>query len=399
MKSPDDMVRKDMISRTSMLSVVLRALYSTAADYILIRVGSRDRLMHKEQLVALMEQGRDDVTTEDLLDVSLKENVSAPMDVEDVPQSARLLIFEADPPAPGELVMMTFGEYREARLAASSILLPAWWSVPLPLVYVDEDQVLLNPFGESAIPGGAVAMARQIDRMRADRIVTIKDSGRERTLSLSPLGEGTYLIEDISGDYEMAEDLVWWAAVGRAFLRRLQDNGLEVRRLSPFEEIPSDASEVISCRWDNELVGRIAIKMPAPPKEEPVPKTEQKAASPEAKPATKTVKRVVKRTVPKSEAAQAQVPASGAEAPKKKVTTVKKVVPRTVEEETAMEPPTQSPKLDADTIEDSATPKEEKENLRRSAAKNAYGIKSGDPSKDQIEQPQAAQKENDEADA
>jgi hypothetical protein len=60
----------------------------------------------------------------------------------------------------------------------------------------------------------------------------------------------------------MAEDLLWWASIGSAFVRRMEKNGLLVRRISPFGTPPEDAAEVIPCSWEGELIGRLVIELP-----------------------------------------------------------------------------------------------------------------------------------------
>ncbi|MDR3278992.1 MAG: hypothetical protein LBT23_00620, partial [Synergistaceae bacterium] len=91
--------------------------------------------------------------------------------------------------------------------------------------------------------------------------------------------EGTFLLEDISGDFEMAEELVWWAAVGRAFFHRLEENGAVIRRVSPYEDPPATAAEIIPCSWEGEHLGSLAIELPgemmaeAPPDDDAAPKS------------------------------------------------------------------------------------------------------------------------------
>jgi hypothetical protein len=256
-------VKKDMLSPLSTVQEILRALYFYGADYLMARNGKLERLLHKEQFVVLLEQGREKATLDDMFSLNLNEPASAKMHVEDIPPASLLLLFvQTGEGADGELSLTTFEAFREQKVRESMVIMPDWWNIPLPLVRVDGDRVFLNPCATEKIPGGALTMARQIERMRADRIVTVRENERERTFSLTRLDDNTYLAEDISGDFEMAEDLVWWAAIGHAFVGRMRDNGLVVQRLSPFETPPENAAEVIPCHWENELVGRLAISLP-----------------------------------------------------------------------------------------------------------------------------------------
>ncbi len=347
-KSEKIVVKKDMLSLLSTVQEILRALYFYGADYILVQSGKRERLLHKEQLVALLEQGREKATLEDVFTLNLNESIYAKMQMEDIPSMSLLLQFiQTGAGADGELSLSTFEEHRERKVIENTVIMPDWWGIPLPLVHIDDDRVFLNAVATEAIPGGAVSMARQIDRMRTDRIVIIKEKKKERTFSLTPLAENTYLVEDISGDFEMAEDLVWWAAIGRAFMSRMQENGLIVKRLSPFEDAPENVAEIIPCHWENELVGRLAIRLP----ELAEMKTEEKT---EAQPK--------EEVIPKAVPVEEPVTEKKTLAPKKKtkVSERKPIKKKTETFEASDEPA-------ADT------------NLRKSAAKNAYGMKGSRP--------------------
>ena len=256
-------VKSDMLSVSSNVREVLRALYFYGPDYIMIKMGGGERLVHKEQLVSLLELGKASATIEDIMSVSLNEPMSARMQLEDIPQDTFLLVFEQKRNGKtGDLSRVTFEEYRENAIKESAVSFPDWWEVPLPLLFMDGERVVLNEQGVRLMPCDAAALAQQAKRMARDRIVTIKEKKHERTFSLRPLEESIYLIEDISGDFEMAEDLVWWAAVGKAFYRRLEENGAVIRRLSPFEKPPENFAEVIPCLWEGELVGSVAVGIP-----------------------------------------------------------------------------------------------------------------------------------------
>jgi hypothetical protein len=355
-------VKYDMLSLISTVQEVLRALYFYGADYLMARSGKRERLLHKEQFVALLEQGREKATLDDTFSLNLNEPISAKMQTEDVAPASLLLMFVQTGDGPdGELSLMTFEAYRELKMRENMVIMPDWWNIPLPLLHIDDDRVLLNPCATETIPGGALTMARQIEKMRADHIVTIKEKKRERTFALAPLGENTYIAEDISGDFEMAEDLVWWAAIGHAFVSRMRDNGLVVKRLSPFETPPENAVEVVPCHWENELVGRLAIRLPddaASEAEESAPvvaETEEERERETVAVDTVTVENPIRA---KKDRQAEKKPWKKAKKPALK----KKTPPRKPHSGAG----TPKPSEDADDVG---------AHLRKSAAKSAYGIR------------------------
>ena len=341
-------IRSDMLAQASSVQETLRAMYLYGVDYMLLLQGKSERLVHKEQLVALLEQGRDRATLEDIFSMTLHEPLSAKMQMEDIPPATPLLLFTAGVgDASGQLEKLSFAEFRQRKLDAEAVAFPEWWSVPLPLVHIDEDRVYLNPQGERTIPGGAASLAGQIERMRRERIASIKERKAERTFSLYPLGEDTFFAEDISGDFEMAEDLVWWAAIGKAFVGRMKENGLVVRRLSPYEDPPSAATEIIPCSWEGELIGRLAIEVPAgTPTEEP----------PQAK----------RESAPKASRAKPVAPAPSSE-----------IAPKVVREAAFDE--MERELLSETTQVEIKEPESESINMKRTAARSAYGMKGKKP--------------------
>lgn len=256
MTSVNTTVKADMLTMSSTVQEILRAMYLYSSDYILIVIARKERLLHKDQLVCLLEQGREGAALSELISEVPKEPLAARTQMEDTPQDMPLLLF-----AQGELSRTSFGEYREQKIMATASRLPEWWDVPLPLIYVCDQSVSLNNAALALIPGGAKALAEQMEGLLKEKIITLHEKKSDRTLTLSPLTDTVYFLEDISGDFEMAEDLLWWAAVGRAFVRRMEKNGLIVRRLSPYEQEPKDAAEIIPCFWEDELMGKLSIEI------------------------------------------------------------------------------------------------------------------------------------------
>ncbi|MDR1944153.1 MAG: hypothetical protein LBQ19_04950, partial [Synergistaceae bacterium] len=173
-------VKKDMLSVHSTVQEILRALYFCGADYIMVQLGAKERLLHKDQLIALLEQGRSAATLEDMFDVTLAEPLSSRMNMEDVPPGLPLLIFAEE-----SLECSTFENYRERKILETMVLLPAWWGVPLPLLNIKNDRASLNDAALQLIPGGVKVLSDQIEKIRNDGIIVVKEKRKERTFSLS----------------------------------------------------------------------------------------------------------------------------------------------------------------------------------------------------------------------
>ncbi|MDR3255021.1 MAG: hypothetical protein LBT31_05600 [Synergistaceae bacterium] len=329
MKSSNVEITGDMLNIHSTVQEIMRALYFYSADYIMVLIGKNERLLHMDQLVALLDQGKETATMENLPSVVLKGPLVSRMSMEDIPPSSPLLVFSN-----GELSGTTFEAFREKRIRENTVFLPGWWSVPLPLLHMKDDRLSLNDAALKLIPGGAKSLTRQMNKIKNDKMIVIKEKKKERTFSLSPLGDNTFFIEDISGDFEMVEDLVWWAAIGSAFVRRMEGNGLIVRRVAPHAESPEGAVEVIPCSWDGELVGKLAIELTAEAPETAVDSLARESSVKPAKPKpakpvasqppkeNKENKENKNTKAPKKAGASAEKTAKTVKAPEKKETAV-----------------------------------------------------------------------------
>ncbi|MDR1509218.1 MAG: hypothetical protein LBS53_06230 [Synergistaceae bacterium] len=295
-------IKKDMLTSDSNVQAVLRALYFYGADYIMTKIGPSEQLIHKEQLVSLLELGREVATIEDIVSVVLNKPMPAKMQIEDIVPETPLLMFVRKGEGPeGDLSRTTFGEYRELKIKEAEIPLPDWWNAPLPLLYIDGTRLLMNGRSAENIPCDAKTLVRQMKSMMEDKTITVKEKKKERTFSLLPICENIFMAEDISGDFEMAEELVWWASVGRAFFTRLEENGAVIRRFSPFQDPPETAAEVIPCMWEGEMIGRLVVELPGDDAdegrksepEEPHPPEETAAAPPDVLPEPVPVKPAV----------------------------------------------------------------------------------------------------------
>lgn len=250
-------VRPDLLSEASPVQDMLRAMFLYGCDYFVLADKDGDCVFHKDRLVGLLEQGQEGVTLEKLRYLPAGEPPVSRARIEDAPPETQILRF-----ADSALSKSDLAEYRRMKVEASQNLPPVWWQAPMPMFRVCGEVMEYNDAACALIPQNA-RLAARAEEVLADSMLTCGENGRESTFAVTALDGGVYLLEDISGDFEMAEDLVWWAAVGRALVRRMEKNGLILNRLLPHEEAPADASEVLTCSWEGEEMGKLSISIPA----------------------------------------------------------------------------------------------------------------------------------------
>lgn len=143
--------------------------------------------------------------------------------------------------------------------------LPNWWAIPLPLLAQQNGQVALNLHGKKLFPEGQPTVDDVRRALAQDHLMPWPGTNGIKTVLLVPLTGDIYLLEDVSSDMELAEDVAWWAASGKALVAYFETQGYRIRPwkgvLPPLE---SSTEDLLPCQWEGRLVGHLALE--APPK-------------------------------------------------------------------------------------------------------------------------------------
>lgn len=250
----------------------LRSLFYHGAEFFAVSDGSVEFLCHKDALIALLERGDEGESLGCLIHRDEADSMQGKMSLEAEPSDKRVLVLDAD-----GLCCKTVIEFRQSRLTPKAEPSPAWWSIPLPMMRFSDHCAALNPRGRELVP----LEGEELDRLAAralaggDMVLHLPEAFGGGAFAMTMIDRDTFFLEDISGDAEMAEKLVRWAAVGQAFVNRMEKNGLIIRQHREGESLPEDALEVIPCHWEGNMLGFISIAQGEIAAEEK--KTEQKA--------------------------------------------------------------------------------------------------------------------------
>lgn len=230
---------------------LLRKLYETGADWLVVDNGRRWPI-HKDKLVSLIGMGLGEWPIKSILEK--KSSCLRTKDVDSI--SERFVLLSHD----GVTV-----------LDGESADLPLWWEVPIPVVRISKDGVEQNTRSEKLF--GEMAISKKDIALLLDQGEAMVSCGGSR-LFISRLEGDFFTVEDVSGDLSLAEDLGWWASVGKALWERLLDKGFKVTKKDRMDQV-EDSSELVTCRWDRDVLGYLEIIEPRKTRRKSAGRTDQ----------------------------------------------------------------------------------------------------------------------------
>lgn len=266
------------LSRSSPLLDFLRAMYSLVLDYgvYLGDKNSEPLIFSKDQLVFLIERGQVDLLLKDLPELERAEVIHA-IRLEEFasPENIQALIIEKRGVSIGTLA----GAFNPNQTEY-----PVWWTAPIPFAKCTRDKVKLNPaalseFGSELERLNAAALPE-----KDEFIVELEGKDKPYFLSFRRLAAGIFTLEDCTGDLVEAQDISWWAGLGRLWINLLEAGGHKWRRLENAKDLedlklnldlenidlnnPEDlekierlsGAQILPCEWQDRFMGYLCIE-------------------------------------------------------------------------------------------------------------------------------------------
>ena len=267
------------LSRSSPLLDFLRAMYSLVLDYGVYLGDEKDAeplIFSKEQLVFLIERGHVDLLLKDLPELERDEIIRA-IDINEfaAPDKIQALIIEKRGVSIGTLA----GAFNPNQTEY-----PAWWTAPIAFAMCGRNKVKLNPaalneFGAELERLNAAALPE-----KDEFIVELDGKDRPMFLSFRRLAAGIFTIEDCTGDLVEAQDISWWAALGRLWMNLIEAGGHKWRRLEDASDLKNlnlnldldnidlnnaedleriealTGAQILPCEWQDRFMGYLCIE-------------------------------------------------------------------------------------------------------------------------------------------
>ena len=266
------------LSRSSPLLDFLRAMYSLVLDYgvYLGDKNSEPLIFSKDQLVFLIERGQVDLLLKDLPELERAEVIHA-IRLEEFasPENIQALIIEKRGVSIGTLA----GAFNPNQTEY-----PVWWTAPIPFAKCTRDKVKLNPaalseFGSELERLNAAALPE-----KDEFIVELEGKDKPYFLSFRRLAAGIFTLEDCTGDLVEAQDISWWAGLGRLWINLLEAGGHTWRRLENAKDLEdlklnldldnidlnkaedlekieaASGAQILPCEWQDRFMGYLCIE-------------------------------------------------------------------------------------------------------------------------------------------
>ncbi|MBR2207622.1 MAG: hypothetical protein IJ859_02315 [Synergistaceae bacterium] len=239
----------------STLLFFLRTLFSTAAEYGVYIPDTGDAVViNKGQLISMIERNCAEAMIKRLPQLA-QRNIFKPLDVEkidelEIEDSLALYVKNTG----------SFIGNLELALNPDATQFPEWWNAPVPFAMSSRGVLKLNDKAVSMFGTGLEKLNAAELPDRDEFIVRLDGLNGTRFIAFRFLSPGIFTIDDCTEDLTDAQDITWWAAVGRTWVKEIESRGGTWQRLSNPPEGKSKNFRV--CEWNDEIQGYLNIEMP-----------------------------------------------------------------------------------------------------------------------------------------
>ena len=238
----------DSLNSNSPLLMVLRALYSLRLEVgVLLRESARTPgplVFSKDHLAFLIERAAPETPAKDL-DKLAGQGLFRPLEVEDGDRTEALVLEGRGAwVAPLEEAMLP----REPDY-------PDWWEAPLPFVLRDRGRVHANRTAQRMFGPDLERLSAPDFPDRDEFLVELEGRETPYFLTFRRLEPDVFILEDSTGDLLEAQELSWWAAVGKAWTNLLDEEGRHWRRA----DSPNAGEKGYPCEWKGRFWGFLCV--------------------------------------------------------------------------------------------------------------------------------------------
>ena len=239
----------------STLLFFLRTLFSTAAEYgVYIPETGNAVVVNKGQLISMVERNCAEAMIKRLPQLA-ERNIFKPLEIE------KLDNFELEDSS--ALYVKNTGSFvgsLELALDPDAPQFPEWWNAPVPFAMSSRGVLKLNDKALSMFGSGLEKLNASELPNRDEFIVRLDGLNGTRFIAFRYLSPGIFTIDDCTDDLNDAQDITWWAAVGKTWIKEIEARGGTWQRFSNPPEGKNKNFRV--CEWNDEIQGYLNVEMP-----------------------------------------------------------------------------------------------------------------------------------------
>ncbi len=242
-----------LLTPDSTLLFFLRTLFSTSAEYgVYIPDSGGAVVINKGQLISMVERNCSEAMIKRLPQLA-ERNIFKPLDITKIDENEledSLALYVKN--------TGSFLENLEFALDPDAPQFPEWWNAPVPFAMSSRGVLKLNNKAVSMFGTGLEKLNAAELPDRDEFIVRLDGLNGTRFIAFRYLSPGIFSIDDCTEDLTDAQDITWWAAVGRTWVKEIEARGGTWQRLST----PPEGKNFRACEWDDEIQGYLNIEMP-----------------------------------------------------------------------------------------------------------------------------------------
>ncbi len=248
----------ETLSGDSTITYFLRAMYGLMVDYgvfIAPSLSEKMVVVSKSQLAFLIERGFSEALVKNLPELALRR-MFEPLNAEDFdfPEDIKTLFIETTG---------TFLTNMARALNPYEPQVPEWWDAPVSFAICSRGILRLNPTAIQKFGKGLEKLnAKNLPSRRDEFIVRVEGPERSNFIAFKKLRPSIFSLEDCTEDLTEAQDITWWASVGKACIKEIESNGGKWKRSNslPDSKNENKNQKILPCEWNNQSQGFLIIE-------------------------------------------------------------------------------------------------------------------------------------------
>jgi len=263
-------VPPEFLTLKSNLGMLMRALFRMGLDYcVLPSIGdyANTIIFTKDQLASLIERSSSDAFIAEI-SKRVDQGHFRPVATFKSDSSSGDFISNGGFTEPERLQVLFIEEDGAKVLSLKEALapripdFPEWWEAPVPFAMYGYGRLHVNHTALLMFGSDLKRMSINDIPDKNEFLVTLEGGESPCSVTFRRLEGDIFVLEDSTSDMSTAEEVAWWAAVGKAWAVSLDLEKRSYRRCDEEEAefLRAQKNLVLSCEWGGELLGYFCVE-------------------------------------------------------------------------------------------------------------------------------------------